>query len=80
MNNEKYFKDLFESITDYRKIVLLFSYFKMIGIYYARLVLVNVIFICSYLEFKNSLTEQHEEYLDYAKNKEENTVEKFLNK
>ena len=33
MDNEKYFKDLFESIADYRKIVLLIFLFKMIKIY-----------------------------------------------
>ena len=32
------------------------------------------------LEFKNILIEQHEEYLDYVKNKEESVIEKFLNK
>ena len=31
------------------------------------------------LEFKKILTEQHEEYLDYIKNKEEWVIEKFLN-
>ena len=31
MNYEKYFKELFESITDYRKIVLLIFLIKMIA-------------------------------------------------
>ena len=32
------------------------------------------------LEFKNILIDQHEEYLDYVKNEEESTLEKFLNR
>ena len=32
------------------------------------------------LEFKKTLIEHHEEYLDYVKNEEESIVERFLNK
>ena len=45
MNNTNYFKDLFESIPDYRKIVFLLFLIKNERIYYVRLVSVNVILI-----------------------------------
>ena len=32
-----------------------------------------------YLELKNILMEQNEEYFDYIKNEEESIIEKFLN-
>ena len=38
MNFEKYFKELFESITDYRKIVLLIFPIKMITNFYKNVV------------------------------------------
>ena len=78
MNN--YFKDLFESIPDYRKIVLLMflikddkNLLKEIG--FSK----NDINLLS-LEFKNILLEEYENYLDYVKNEEESMVVKFLNK
>ena len=42
MSYENYFKDLFETMPDYRKIVLVKFLFEMIKINYPRLVLVNV--------------------------------------
>ena len=78
MNN--YFKDLFESIPDYRKIVLLMflikddkNLLKEVG--FGK----NDINLLS-LEFKNILLEEYENYLDYIKNEEESVIEKFLNK
>ena len=80
MNNSHYFKDLFESITDYRKIVLLIfliqndkNLLKEIGFSKNNINLLN-------LEFKNILLELNEEYLDHIKNEEESVVERFLNK
>ena len=80
MNNVNYFTDLFESIPDYRKIVLLIfliqndkNLLKEIGFSTNDINLLN-------LEFKNKLLEQHEEYLDYIKNEEESIIEKILNK
>ena len=80
MDNENYFKDMFESIPDYRKIVLLIfliqndkNFLKEIGFstnYINRLS----------IEFKNVLLEEFEEYLSYIKNKEESIIEKILNK
>ena len=80
MNNENYFKELFESIPDYRKIVLLIfliqndkNLLKEIGFSQHNINLLN-------LEFKNILLEEYEDYLDYIKNEEESILEKFLNK
>ena len=80
MNNSNYFKDIFESITDYRKIVLLIfliqndkNLLKEIGFSKNDINLLN-------LEFKNILLEEFENYLDYIKDREESILEKFLNK
>ena len=76
----KYFKDIFESITDYRKIVLLIfliqndkNLLKEIGFSKNDINLLN-------LEFKNILLEEFENYLEYVKDQEESVLEKFLNK
>ena len=75
-----YFKDLFESITDYRKIVLLIfliqndkNLLKEIGFSKNDINLLN-------LEFKNILLEEFGNFLDYIKDQEESILEKFLNK
>ena len=75
-----YFKDIFESITDYRKIVLLIfliqndkNLLKEIGFSKNDINILN-------LEFKNILLEEFENYLDYIKDQEESILEKFLNK
>ena len=80
MNNSNYFRDLFESIPDYRKIVLIKfliqndkNLFKEIGLSKNDNNLIN-------LEFKNILLEEFENYLDYTKDQEESILEKFLNK
>ena len=80
MNNENYFKDLFESIQDYKKIVLLIfliqndkNLLNEVGFSKADINLLN-------LEFKNILLEEFENYLDYIKDREESILEKFLNK
>ena len=80
MKYGKYFKVLFESITDYRKMVLLIflkkdgkNSLKEIG--FSK----NDVNQLS-LEFKNILLEQHESYLDYVKDQEESIIEKFLKK
>ena len=74
-----FFKDLFESISDYKKIVLLIfliqndkNLLKEIGFSKNDISRLN-------LECKNILLEQHEEYLAYTKNEEESVLEKFLN-
>ena len=79
MNNEKYFK-MFESIPDYRKIVLLIyliqndkNLLKEIGFSKKDINHLN-------FQFKNILIEEHENFLDYIKDQEESILEKFLNK
>ena len=80
MDNSNYFKDIFESIQDYKKIVLLIfliqndkNLLKEIGFSENDINLLN-------LEFKNILKEQNEEYYTYVKNKEESIIERILNK
>ena len=76
MNYENYFNDMFESIPDYRKIVLLMFLTKND---------VDLLNECGYIKndinrlnlaFKNILMEQYEEYLDYIKNEEDSIIEK----
>ena len=62
MNNENYFKDIFDSIQDYRKIVLLIfliqndkSLLKEIG--FSKKDINHLIF-----QFKNILIEEHENF------------------
>ena len=80
MNNVYYFKDLFESIADHKKIVLLTFLIKND---------VNFLYDCGFLkgdinflynEFKNILLELNEDYLDHIKNQEESIIERILNK
>ena len=80
MNNVNYFKEIFESIPDYKKIVLLMFLVKND---------VNFLYECGFLkgdinflyrEFINILLEVNEDYLDYIKNEEESIIEKILNK
>ena len=78
MDNINYFRDLFESIPDYRKIVLLIfliqndkNLLKEIGFSKNDINRLSI-------EFKNILIEQHEEWLDYIKNEEESIIEKLL--
>ena len=80
MNNINYFKDIFESIHDYKKIVLLIfliqndkNLLKEIGFNENDINLLK-------LEFENILIEQNENLLSYIKNQEESIIEKFLNK
>ena len=71
MDNVNYFKEMFESIPDYKKIVLLMFLIKHD---------VNFLYECGFLkgdinflykEFQNILLELNENYLDYIKNEEE---------
>ena len=80
MNNVNYFKDLFESIPDYKKIVLLMFLIQNN---------VNFLYECGFLkgdinflyeEFKSILLEMNEDYLDHVKNQDESIIEKILNK
>ena len=80
MDNSNYFKDIFESIPGFRKIVLLIfliqkdkNLLRERGFSKSDFNLLN-------LEFKNILIELFEEYLYYIKNEEESIIEKILNK
>ena len=80
MKNEYYFKDIFEPISDYRKIVLLIfliqndkNLLKEIAFNKNDIKLLN-------LEFKNILIEEFENYLHYIKDQEESILERILNK
>ena len=78
MNYENYFKDIFKSIHDYKKIVLLIfliqndkNLLKEVGFSENDINLLSI-------EFKNILIEEFGEYLSYIKNVEESALEKFL--
>ena len=78
MNYENHFKDIFESIPNYKKLVLLLFLFQNdknllieIGFSKSDIDLLN-------LEFKNIFLEEFENYLSYIKNEEESVLEKFL--
>ena len=80
MNNENYFRDIFESVRDYRKIVLLIfliqndkNLLKEIGFSQRDINLLN-------LEFKKLLLEEFQDYIDHIKNEEESIIERILNK
>ena len=75
MDNINYFKDIFESIHDYKKIVLLIFLFqndknllKETGFSKNDINLSN-------LEFKNVLIEQNEDFLSYIKIQKESIIE-----
>ena len=79
MNYENYFKDIFESIHDYKKIVLLIfliqndkNLLKEIGFSKNDINRLSI-------EFKNILLEEFENYLSYIKNEEESIIERILN-
>ena len=79
MDNINYFKGLFESIPDYKKIVLLMFLIKNDSfLYECGFLKGDINFL--YEEFKNIFLELNEEYLDHIKNQEESILEKFLNK
>ena len=74
MNKENYLKDMFESIPDYRIILLLIflmkndeDLIKEFGFLKSDINRLNS-------EFKKLLMEQNEEYLHHIKNREESTV------
>ena len=80
MNYENYFKDIFKSIHDYEKMVLLIfliqndkNLIKEIGFSKDDINRLSI-------EFKNVLLEEFEDYLSYIKNEEESFLEKILNK
>ena len=80
MDNVNYFKDLFESIPDYKTIVLLMFLIKNdVNFLYEFGFLKGDINLL-YKEFKNILLDLNQDYLDYIENEEESINEKVLNK
>ena len=78
MNYENDFKDMFESIPNYRKTVLLMILIKNdVDISYESGFLEGDIIRLN-REFKTFLMEQKAEYLDNIKNEEEIKIEKIL--
>ena len=69
------FTDLFESIPDYKQIVLLMLLFKndVIFLYECGCLKGDINFL--YKEFKKKLLELNEDYLDHYKNQEESFLE-----
>ena len=80
MDNSSYFNDIFESKSDYRKIVLLIFLIQNDKNLLHEVGFSERDIISLSKEFKNILMEQNEEYLDYIKNEEESIIEKILNK
>ena len=80
MKYENYFKDVFESIADYRKKVILLILFRIIKNLLLEVGLSERDKNRLNLELKNILAEQFEEYLDDVENEEESIIENFSNK
>ena len=80
MDNSNYFKDIFESIPDYRKIVLLFIFIQIDKILLHEIGSSEREINLLTSEFRNILMEQNEEFLDDIKIEEESVIEKLLNK
>ena len=80
MNNQNYFTDIFKSINDYRKVVLLIfliqndkNLLNEIGFSQRDINRLSI-------EFKNISIEEFEDYLEYIKNEEEAVIEMILDK
>ena len=80
MDNINYLKDIFESIHDYKKIVLLIFLIQNDKNLLKEMGFSENDFSLSNLEFKKILIEQNEDFLSYIKNHEESITEKILNK
>ena len=80
MNHVYYFEDLFESISDCRKTLLLLFLIKndVDSINECGYLKIDFNHVC--LEFKKTSTEQNEAYSDFIENEEESIVEMILNK
>ena len=79
MNNSNYFKDVVESIHDYKKIVLIIFLIQNDKNLLKEIGFSKNDFNQLSKEFKNILLEELEDYLSYIKNIEESINEKILN-
>ena len=80
MNNSDYFKDIIESIPNYRKIVLLIYLIQNDKRLLEEIGFSKKIINSLNLEFNNVLINKFDEYLSYIKNQEESNLEYFLDK
>ena len=74
------FKELFESISDYIKIVFLMFLNKKDDDFLQKCGYIKNVINCICLEIKKMLMEQNEEYLDCNINEGESISERILNK
>ena len=79
MDHVNYFKELFESIRNYREIVLIIFLSQNDDDLLRENGFLKSDINRLKKEFETILMEQNEEYLDYIKNQEEGIIEKFLN-
>ena len=77
MKNVTYFKDFFESVDDYRKIVLLLFLIQNDDDLLEEYGFVKSNNNRLNKEFKNILLEQNEEYLDYIRNEKQKKMKIF---
>ena len=80
MKNGNYFKDLFESLPEYRNLVLILFLIKKDVDILHECGFVKNDNNCVCLEFKKILVEQIEEFLFYMKDQEESIIDRTLNK
>ena len=80
MNNSDYFKDIVESIPNYRKIVVLIYLIQNDKRLLEEIGFSKKIINSLNLEFNNVLINKFDEYLSYIKNQEESNLEYFLDK
>ena len=80
MDCEIYFKDLFESVSEYRKLLLMIFLIKIDTDFLTECRLLKNGIIRFRSKFLNLIIEQYEEHLNYIENQEESTIEKILNK
>ena len=78
MKYENYFKDMFESIPDYRKLVLLVFLVKNDVDLLKEYGFLNINRLNE--EYKEIFIEQNEEFLDHFENQKDSIIEKILNK
>ena len=77
MDQVTFFEDIFESVPDYKKIVLLIFLIKGDKKLIKRIGFSENDINQSSPEFKNILIEQHENYLNFVKDQEESTIEQI---
>ena len=80
MDNINSFKEIFESVPDYRKIVIIIFLIKNDRNLLKEIGFSKSDIIRLFLEFQKFLLGEHEDDLDFIKDQEESILEKFLNK